>query len=372
MKNKKYLIAYIASFFILVFLFFINYTTSWVHPWIIYPAFAILWWPLTITFSGNKTAFSVAGSVWISIFALGVNLITSPGYLWCIFPIFAVWWWPLSLILCRAKKFRLYSIIASIYVTGFFYLVNHISSPDIIWFIYPTYAIVWWPLSMYFAKKSTIKLYSIFASIITLVFLALINYFITPGYVWVQQTIFYFLWWPVITLLGKKAKTLTFSIIGAIIIIAYYVANYLIQTPNIHPWYLYIILPVIWWPVCTAFKNKIFSIKFLLFSLLIFTIYYAMLNFIVSPGYLWIIYLLYPFSWVVMGVYFGRRKKIFSFSVWAAAITILFFSVINYLESPHQIWAVYPSFAILWWPLSQYFYGRREIINLNMSSKTSY
>jgi len=32
--------------------FFINYTTSWyVHPWFVYPTFAVLWWPLATFFS---------------------------------------------------------------------------------------------------------------------------------------------------------------------------------------------------------------------------------------------------------------------------------------------------------------------------------
>jgi len=471
MKNKNYLSSYIAPPFILTFLFFINYTTSWGHPWIIYPTFAILWWPLAVICSRNKNvvAFSIVGSAWISIFAISVNLITSPGYFWCIFPIFVVWWWPLSLILCGAKKYRLYSVLASIYTIAFFYLVNLISSPNVTWFIYPAfailwwpiamfynkntvalsiissilvsafmivvnlltspsylwcifpifvvwwwplslslarvkkykllaiigsiytiaffylvnlisspnvtwfiypaYAIIWWPLSMFFIKKSTIKLYSIIMSFTTLVFLILINYFMNPSYIWVQHTIFYFLWWPLITCLGKKAKTLTFSIIGAIVIIAYYVTNYFILTPGIHPWYLYIILPVIWWPVCMAFKDKVFNIKFLFLSLSIFTIYYTTLNLIFSPNYLWVLYLLYLFSWIVMGLYFYRRNKIFTFSILAAVITILFFSVINYMESPHQIWAVYPSFAILWWPLSQYYYGKRKTMDAEQISE---
>lgn len=32
-------------------MFFINYTTSWDHPWFVYPTFAILWWPLAMFFS---------------------------------------------------------------------------------------------------------------------------------------------------------------------------------------------------------------------------------------------------------------------------------------------------------------------------------
>ena len=31
--------------------FFINYTTSWGHPWFVYPTFAVLWWPLAMFFT---------------------------------------------------------------------------------------------------------------------------------------------------------------------------------------------------------------------------------------------------------------------------------------------------------------------------------
>lgn len=36
---------------IIGFLFFINYTTSWGHPWFVYPTFGVLWWPLATFFS---------------------------------------------------------------------------------------------------------------------------------------------------------------------------------------------------------------------------------------------------------------------------------------------------------------------------------
>jgi len=36
---------------IIGFLFFINYTTSWGHPWFVYPTFGVLWWPLAMFFT---------------------------------------------------------------------------------------------------------------------------------------------------------------------------------------------------------------------------------------------------------------------------------------------------------------------------------
>ena len=43
------------------------------------------------------------------------------------------------------------------------------------------------------------------------------------------------------------------------------------------------------------------------------------------------------------------------FSVWASALIIGLFLFINIYTSPSVIWFVYPTFAILWWPLTAVF-----------------
>jgi len=43
------------------------------------------------------------------------------------------------------------------------------------------------------------------------------------------------------------------------------------------------------------------------------------------------------------------------FSIWASALIIGLFLFINYYYSPKTIWFVYPTFAVLWWPLSMFF-----------------
>jgi len=57
-----------------------------------------------------------------------------------------------------------------------------------------------------------------------------------------------------------------------------------------------------------------------------------------------------------MDMYFTRRERCFAYSLWASGVTIIFFALVNYLNTPNHIWAVYPSFAIVWWPLSYYFF----------------
>ena len=43
------------------------------------------------------------------------------------------------------------------------------------------------------------------------------------------------------------------------------------------------------------------------------------------------------------------------FSIWGSALIIILFLFINFYYTPNTIWFVYPTFAILWWPLSLVF-----------------
>lgn len=43
-----------------------------------------------------------------------------------------------------------YSIWGSLLIIGLFIFINFYYTPQVIWFVYPTFAILWWPLSMYY------------------------------------------------------------------------------------------------------------------------------------------------------------------------------------------------------------------------------
>lgn len=51
----------------------------------------------------------------------------------------------------KNRKLNLeYSIWASLLLIGLFVFINFYYSPQVIWFVYPTFAVLWWPLSMYY------------------------------------------------------------------------------------------------------------------------------------------------------------------------------------------------------------------------------
>ena len=60
-------------------------------------------------------------------------------------------------LLTREKKKRnyvnnlMFSIIGSAMIIGLFIFINYYYSPNAIWFVYPTFLVLWWPLSLVFA-----------------------------------------------------------------------------------------------------------------------------------------------------------------------------------------------------------------------------
>jgi len=409
MKNKALGFSMVGSSVIIAFMVFVNYTTSPGFPWFIFPVFAVLWWPLGVFFARNRNpvAFSIIGTLLISALMVITNLVTSPGFLWFVFPVFAVLWWPLSVIFSKNTKVfpvvssvliigfflivniftsfshpwfiypafaviwwplavlvgrgkhKLFSVLGFILINAFFVTVNLIVSPGYIWFIHISYAVLWWPLSIFLAKRSTIRLYSLAAAVLTIVYLALANFMNEPEILWFLYAVYPLLLWPAIMYTGRHSYRLPFAIAGSITGIAYYLVLNIFVSPG-HPWILYLLLPLVWWPVVIAFRKVAANALFLLISATIFTIYYGLLNIFVSPGHFWSLSLIFPYAWVVIGVYFGKRRKPLGLAVAGTIITSIYLIALNLIYTPATIWAVFPIFAILWWPVSIHFFKTRN------------
>ncbi|WP_237446514.1 hypothetical protein [Shimazuella alba] len=64
--------------------------------------------------------------------------------------------------------------------------------------------------------------------------------------------------------------------------------------------------------------------------------------------------------WWPISVYYAKRNNYFGLSITASLLTIFFFISVNSISSPQVVWAVYPIFIILWWPLSMYYYSYQK------------
>lgn len=56
----------------------------------------------------------------------------------------------------------------------------------------------------------------------------------------------------------------------------------------------------------------------------------------------------------------NNAKINLGFSLWSSALIIALLLFINFYYTPDIIWFVYPTFAVLWWPLSMLFHWLRN------------
>ncbi|MFB7303298.1 hypothetical protein [Heyndrickxia sporothermodurans] len=197
--------------------------------------------------------------------------------------------------------------LGSIISILFFIIVNFLTSPNYLWFIYPSFFLLLWPLSMQSFKYGNYKIHSVIVSTLIIFFLLAINYLHSPEHPWILYVWYPIIWWPLLMLLEKKRTTVSLGIVASIVTI----------------------------------------------------VYYSFLNIIISHGYPWAIYPIFAVFWWPMALYYTKKKDYFKFSISGSVLIILFFVIVNMVSSSHEIWAVYPIFVTLWWPLSMYYYYYR-------------
>jgi hypothetical protein len=313
-KSRRYLTGFsvVGSLITILFFAFINFSTGVRFPWFIFPAYAVLWWPILTIFIGRHSMkmLSLVGSlVTVALFVI-INYLTSWGYPWFLFPSFAILWWPIAM-LFGTKHRKVLSIVGSIVLIAFFIITNYITSPSVIWFYYAVFAVIWWPLSVLFAGTHTIK-----------------------GY----------------------------SVIGALFIIAFLTLENITKSPFC-PWALLTYLPVLMWPAGVLFGRRFGKLSTAILCSLAGIIYYAALNIYVFHGFPWAIFPAYALLWWPLAIAFAKRGHSLLFSAIGSLMSAALFIAVNLLASPHNIWAIYPIFALIWWPLTIYYfvYRRHEV-----------
>jgi hypothetical protein len=238
-------------------------------------------------------------------------------------------------------------------------LLNLLFSPGYLWFYYAAFVTVWWPLSAYFIPRRNLIGYALVGSFITIIFLAAVNLLNSPGHLWFLYAGYPFLWWPIALRLGRKTGTLSFSLVCSAITIAYYVALNVLLSPG-YPWSICVVYAVLWWPLSLRFAKTKHLLRYSIAAALLTIVFFAALNLVSSPGALWAIYPVFAVLWWPLSVFCAERKSWMGFSIAGALLGSAFFAVVNAITSPGALWAVYPVFAILWWPLSMYYFNYRK------------
>ncbi|GAF12578.1 hypothetical protein JCM19045_1784 [Bacillus sp. JCM 19045] len=195
--NKRYgyiLYSSLMTVSILLIILLINLLETPEYLWFMYFWFPLLWWPIS-AFVGRyakTTLFASVASLSIILYYVVLNVYMQTSFPWALFPAFALLWWPLSL--AFAKNYKLYSIISSVFIASFFVSLNAITTPEIAWAIYPIFVVLWWPVALYFSQKPF--LFSMIAFSMLSIFFVCVNYITSPATIWAVYPIFIAIWWP--------------------------------------------------------------------------------------------------------------------------------------------------------------------------------
>ena len=331
------------------------------YPWALYACFPIIWWPLSLYLGKRlgRFVFSVIGSVSTLAWYGVLNLRLEPGSPWIIFIAFALLWWPLSVFFNRRRIPHVYAVVMSVLSIAFFIAVNMIYSPGAVWAFYPVFALLWWPMTLLFARKKAWRAYSVAASLLTIIFLATVNWITSPGFLWCIFPALAILWWPLAMAFKGKHKPFGFSIAGAALSIGTLLTVNLITSPGFL-WCVFPALAILWWPLAMAFrgKHKPFGFSIAGAALAIGTL--LTVNLITSPGFLWSIFPALAILWWPAAVFFAQRKSALGFSFAGSLLVIALVTAINLMTSPGFLWCVFPIFGVLWWPLSVSFHSAHK------------
>lgn len=199
-------------------------------------------------------------------------------------------------------------------------------------------------------NKSKI-IFSLFGSILVIIFLVTINQLVTPSNPWSIYPSIAFVFWPVLIYHFATKKYKMLSVVCALLLMFFMIViNYL--TSWHHPWYLYVIYPILWWPILMFAGKWKKKMSFACLSSLSLIAYYVVLNVLVSPIFPWSIFTTFVFLWWPIIHYGVQYKRYMSLAVIGTFWMTSFFSVVNYVTTPGVVWAVYPIFVSLWWPIS--------------------
>lgn len=203
------------------------------------------------------------------------------------------------------KNVQGFMIAGNLLTLAFIIGINVLFFPSNLWSIYPAIAILF-SISFSIFPPSLQKIYSVLVTPLLMWLLFLVNHIESPTYIWAYYVFPILIMWPIAFLLGKKITTKTFSVVGALGLIAAYISLNIFYEPGF-PWSIFPTFALLMWPLSRCFGK-------------------------------------YPFA----------------FSVASTGLGSLFFILTNYVTTPTTIWAIYPIFALLWWPLAIFFFVKKR------------
>ncbi|GGL47417.1 hypothetical protein [Sporolactobacillus putidus] len=203
-------------------------------------------------------------------------------------------------------------------------------------------------------------------SMMTAVFLIAVNLVTGFSHFWAIYPSA-FLMCPFVLLFYHDKGLKFFSLIISLVFTGLCAFQNFMETPG-YPWILYVLAPAVLGPLMVFLGRRSLTRKFASAAASGLISYYLALNIFFESGYPWAIFTTFAFLWWPLSLFLARKPLTFA-SV-GSGLIILFFSVLNEMTTPETIWAIYPVFLVAWWPLSIFYFvycpGKRAVGTMNM------
>ncbi len=158
---------------------------------------------------------------------------------------------------------------------------------------------------------------------------------------------------------GSGDKLKRFTIVASLYTLAFLTIVNLINSD--YPWVIFTVPAAIIWPL-SVIKPRLFGNRLFAWGLSGAVVsYYLLLNVFFENGHPWIVYIIFAVGWYPFTLHFARNFNPFSYAAFGFIWSSVFFITVNWITTPNEIWAVYPIFAIFWWPLGVYFFGPKRV-----------
>ncbi len=346
---------------IILYYLAVNLFLTPAYIWAIYPIFLTIWWPLGLYFRTKQKPkqASVVGSLLIIIFFITSNLLNSP-YPWALYACFPVIWWPIAIFAGKRLGTLHIAVIGSICTVLWYGALNILLAPGSPWVMFVAFAVLWWPLSVFFYGRGCTQIYAVIMSALSIAFFAAVNLVYSPGALWAYYPAFAILWWPMTMCFARKRKWLGYSLIASLLTIIFLAAVNIITSAGF-AWSVFPALCILWWPLSFFFAGKKKPFGFSVCGSLLVVSTLLTVNLLTSAGFIWSLFPVICVLWWPLSVYFAKKQRPFAFAVLGSLLAIILFVSINLLTSPGFLWFVFPSFAVVWWPLSLFFFRNRRL-----------
>lgn len=182
--------------------------------------------------------------------------------------------------------------------------------------------------------------------------LVLINLLTTRQNFWSLIPVALLAWWPIGVSFATIKKPLALACVGASWVIAFTIGLNAAYSPGF-PWSLFFVVPILWWPLGVYAKKHWKPLSFAILSFVILTGYFVLLNLWLSPHQPFAVFVTYALLWWPMSLTFMHYRHNFKVSILATILNIVMLYLINTVLKPEYLWSVYLMAAFTYWPVAE-------------------